>query len=32
MKRTVFITDGMVELLIPQVPLMEVISLTFNIL
>ena len=22
MKRTVFITDGMVELLIPQVPLM----------
>ena len=32
MKRTVFITDGMVELLIPKVPLMEVISLTFNIL
>ena len=29
MKRTVFITDGMVELLIPQVPLIEVISLTF---
>ena len=23
MKRTVFITDGMVELLIPQVPLKE---------
>ena len=32
MKRTVFITEGMRELLIPQIPIIEVISLTFNIL